>query len=379
MDRPWLLDIPPSGGQAAQALFAARVEHWPFDVLVRHVWVGEDAYEVRDQLLEHQLRFIAALHPGPALDTTLELTFDLRYQNDPASGDLECALLGKAAGADRDSARAAVHAAWETAAALTPIGYRLVPAADEAGFRYLAGWDAAEAAPDHQWVEIRRTAEYVLWTDDRTPLQHLPVIYPFGWQPSGWDLVWGSLAATRRPSPAILSVSLRPTTISQADQLMVGRLAHLLGQVAEQAAAPLKAQAGHAARYYEGYLQQLRSPFSLRVGVIGSEAAARAVRGALTLPNWPVNGEVEGSALFPEVVAPVGEEAAIARRNLMRLDQSAWGPAILGGAYPQLDRLRYLADPAGALCAFRLPFAPPVSRLGFKIGREFAPAETDEA
>ena len=79
MSDPYLR-VETEGGRA-HLLFAARVFHWPFAELSKHVWEpwGSD---VQSQLLERQLRFLGALHPGyvPArLRSAATFTLDLRY------------------------------------------------------------------------------------------------------------------------------------------------------------------------------------------------------------------------------------------------------------------------------------------------------------
>lgn len=373
MSRPYLAVGAPPGDAGQHAVFAARVRHWPYDRLADHVWVDhDDEFKIQLQLLERQLRFITALHPGEsALSRGQRLTLDLRYLRRPEAPQVEAVLLGKAYDpADAEAARAAALALWELAATVMPVGYELAPAVTAADFRTWSGEDVIRrASADRRWAEIRRPAEFLLWTDEKTPRRYLPVVFPYRWEPSGWDVVWAALA--RLQTPALISVSLRPEAFSEAEERVLSDLAQDLHALAGQAQPPLASHAREAADWYEKYVRGLRTAFAVRVAVLGAPALRWVVRSALSGPAWSLDeGVAAGPAVQAEVVEPAEAEWPAAEDNLRYLEQARWGGSPWGQAQllPVLERLHHLVDPAGALCAFRLPLLPPKGLPGVVIG-----------
>jgi hypothetical protein len=362
-----------AAGQHAR--FAARVAHWPFSRLAEHVWVDrDDEFKVQLQLLDRQLRFITALHPGEAsLAGDSRPTVDLRYLRRPGTALVDCVLLGKAHDpVDAAAAQAAALALWETVATAMPVGYELAPARTAAEFGEWVGDDIIrQAEANRQWAEVRRPAEFLLWTDETQPERRLPVVYPFRWEPSGWDVVWAAMA--RLSEPALISVSLRPVQFSVDDERVLSDLAHDLTAVAEAARLPLSRRAAEAADWYQSYVRGLRTAYSLRVTVLGAPALRWTLRSALSGPAWLLEGGSPGGHLLQaELAEPAGPEWAIARQNIDFLEHAAWGPNPWGGIrlLAAIEGLRFLVDPAGALCAFRLPLLPPAGFPGVEIGQE---------
>jgi hypothetical protein len=375
---PWItLGAPAGAGQAAgqHARFAARVAHWPFSRLAEHVWVDrDDEFKVQFQLLDRQLRFITALHPGEGVvGQGRRPTVDLRYLHRPGTQRVDCVLVGKAYDpADAAAARDAALALWETAATAMPVGYELAPARSEAEFTEWSGADIIrDAAARRQWAEIRRPAEFLFWTDETQLARYLPVVYPFRWEASGWDVVWAAMA--RLSEPALISSSLRPVAFPAADERVLSDLVHDLSAVAETARPPLSVRAAEAASWHQNYCLGLRNAYALRVAVLGAPALRWPLRSALSGPAWNLDGGSPGGHPVQAELAEPGEaEWAIARHNLEFLEHAAWGPNPWGGArlLPAIEGLRYLTDPAGALCAFRLPLLPPAGFPGVEIGQE---------
>lgn len=365
----------PAGGAGFHAQFAARVAHWPFARLTEHVWVDrDDEFKVQLQLLDRQLRFITALHPGEAmLAHGRQWTVDLRYLHRPGSPRVDCILVGKAFDAHTAAeAEASAGELWDLASTAMPVGYDLTPAATEADQQAWSGADiAARAVERRQWAEIRRPAEFLLWTDETQPALYLPIVYPFRWEPSGWDVVWAALA--RLTEPALISVSLRPVHIPPADERVLNDLVYDLHMVAETTRPPLNQRAAEAAGWYENYARGLRVAYAVRVSVLGAPALRWPLRSALSGPGWNLDGGPPGGhTLHAEVAVPVDAEWDVVQRNFDYLEQEVWGPKPWGNAHllPALERLRFLVDPAGALCAFRLPLLPPGGFPGVEIGQE---------
>lgn len=382
MSTPHLSVGAPPGGSGFHAVFAARVRHWPFRDLADFVWVDrDDEFKIQGQILDRQLRFLMALHPGEAaLARARRPTIDMRYLRRSGTDGMECVLLGKAFDpADAEAARAAALDLWRTASTVMPIGYDLVPAETPADFEAWSGQALIrQAAADRQWAEVRRPAEFLAWTDEAQPHRYLPLVYPFQWEPSSWEVVWAALA--RLDAPALISVSLRPETVSEADERVLSDLLRDLLEVGgadNGAQPPLRTRAAEAAAWYDGYVRGLRTAFGVRVSVLGAPAMRWAMRSALSGPGWSLEaGAVSGHTLQAEIVEPASDtEQAAALANALYLEQAAWGPSPWGAArlLPILERLRYLADPAGALCAFRLPLLPPSGLPGVSIGEEIEP------
>lgn len=382
MIEPYVSIGAPPGGSGFHAVFAARVRHWPFRDMADFVWVDrDDEFKIQLHLLDRQLRFITALHPGDAaLGQGRQPTISLRYMHRPGSEWVECALLGKAFDpAEAEAARAAALDLWEVISTVMPVGYDLFPAETAADFETWSGVDLVrQAAEDRQWAEVRRPAEFLAWTDETRPQRYLPLVYPFRWEPSGWDVVWTALKRLDRP--AMISVSLRPEIVSEADERVLSDLLRDLTELGDDddgAQPPLRTRAAEAAQWYEDYVRGLRTAYAVRVSVLGAPAVRWAVRSALSGPAWSLEtGAASGHTVQSEIVTPSSDvEWATALANVTHLEQSPWGPSPWGAIrlLPILERLHYLADPAGALCAFRLPLLPPSSLPGLQLGEEIEP------
>jgi len=373
---PFIFVGAPSGSEGQHALFAACVRHWPFDRLAAHVWVDrDDEFKIQIQLLDRHLRFITALHPGRAASDAVRsqrLTVDLRYLHRPGSDRVECVLVGKACAPEAEAARAAALELWRIVSTIMPVGFELAPAATQADFSHWAGLDIARHADERrQWAEVRRPTEFLLWSDEALEPRFLPVVYPFRWEPNGWEVVWTALA--RLDEPALISVSLRPEFISDAEELIVSDLTRDLLEVAEEARPPLSTHAGTLAEIYQGYLRGLRTAFHTRVLVLGAPALRGAVRGALSGPAWSLDPSApSGHHVHADVVEPTDAELPIVQTNFGYLEQEMWGPNPWGHTrlVSILERLRYLTDAAGALSAFRLPLLPPAGLPSLTIGEE---------
>ena len=237
MSTPYLYLIRRAEAQAGgehHALFAARVQHWPFAALAQTTWEDFE-HPSQLQLLERQLRFISALHPGrDRLQPEARLTVELRYLHRPETDAIECALLGKACDPDPEKAKAAAQTLWEAVSGVMPVGYALAPAQTVNEFGTWAGYDLTqETQASPALAEIRRPADFLLWTDENLPVRRLPVVHPFAWQPSGWEAAWAALA--RLASPALIAVSLRPARLSPAEEIALGEMTHVLNGVAAEA------------------------------------------------------------------------------------------------------------------------------------------------
>ena len=399
MSDPYLRVVATPTG--THVLFAARVQHWPFDAMSRHLWTpwGSDRLtDPQSQLFERQVRFITALHPGWTPDHQHRadtFTLDLRYISRPGAAFVDCVLMGKVFEADPEKARQAALELFERLSVVLPPGYGLLPAA-EGDFVEWTGEDLAREDQDAElpWVEIRRSAELLFWTARGIPARRLPVVYPFALNPSGWESVW--LAQARLGRPSLVSGSLSPAFFALNDEAVLADLAadfnavaaeaqvavppHAPPEHAGQAGTPLSVQAAQFGALYTDYLAALRIPFSMRVVVRGPRAVALAVRTALSGPAWPPDETKFPLAVLAEMVEPGAEHAHTVRHNFQRLEQAHWDPyAPVVPLAPLLERLPYLVGPTGALSAFRLPLLPADGLPGVRVGMEFKPPAVTSA
>jgi hypothetical protein len=348
------------------ALFAARVQHWPFDALAASTWEDIE-HPAQVQLLERQLRFIGALHPGrDRLQPDRRLTLALRYLRRPGADHIECALLGKAFDPDPEQSQFAAQRLWEGVSGAAPLGYAFTLAQTADEFSRWAGEDILRSAAESP-IEIRRPAEMLLWTEEKAPVRNLPVVYPFAWHASGWETVWAAQA--RLDAPSLIAVSLRPAALHPADEIAVARMAYALHEAAAESKPPFSTRAVEAANYYQECVRLARNLFALRVTVAGPGALVQAVLGALGGPGWP-RGDVASFGLAEAVRPSSSDEVRLALGNLGLLEQSPWGPACVPEPFEQL---RYLSDAAGALAAFRLPLLPPKGFADVRVGAEIQP------
>ena len=395
MSAPYLRVISGPGG--THVLFAAQVEHWPFDRMAQHPWPASGSDQQGDlqaQWFGHQLRFIGALHPGLTFDhehCAEVFTVDLRYLYRPDAKQIDCVLVGKVFDPDEAKGKQAAQALFEKLMALVPIGYALQPASSDAEFSDWTGEDLAQKQDDPhlQWAEIRRPAEFLLWTARNVPARHLPVVYPFAWNSSGWEGIW--MAQFRLGRPSLISVSLCPTEFPLAEESILANLAadfyavaaeahsplspHAPPELASAAGSPLALQAAEFAALYTDYLSALRQPFSMRVSVLGPRPLWLAVRSALSGPAWPPDQVKFHLAVAAEIVEPGEAHLQTVRENFERLEQTPWNPypAVGMPPAPLLERLRYLTGVEGALCAFRLPLLSADGLPGVKVGAEISP------
>ncbi|MBM2848424.1 MAG: hypothetical protein HW418_1366, partial [Anaerolineales bacterium] len=141
---------------------------------------------------------------------------------------------------------------WERISGVMPVGYGVTLARTPDEFKARAGEDVI-AGDKANLVEIRRPAEILLWTEEKLPVRHLPVVYPFGWQPSGWEAVWAAQA--RLEAPSLIAVNLCPITLPPADEIAVARMAYALNAVAAESQPPLSTRAAEAARCFQDVLR----------------------------------------------------------------------------------------------------------------------------
>lgn len=349
------------------ALFVARVQHWPFKTLAEVTWANWKR-EAEFQLLDRQSRFLAALHPGiQAMDDNTDsvVTVELRYIHRAGSKEIECVLLGKAFNRDQEAAQASAKQLWETISALMPLGYSLAPAQTPVEFSTWAGFNLFRQFEEKgQIAEIRRPAEFLLWTDPKVPLKHLPIIYPYQWQDAGWEAMW--LTMSRIETPTMISVSLRPDRLYPVEELSVAEILAYLHEVGNTARPPLSTRAQEAAHYFDDW-HAIHPLYSVRVQVFGPPALQLVVRSSLTGLEIAKEAEPLSGTVLADVVRPTADDLPIARNNFSFLEQDAWGPTTMPAPF---DRLRYLSDVSGAVCAFRLPMLPSNTLSGLSIGTE---------
>jgi hypothetical protein len=368
---PYLAPFTSSGLPAPEghhAVFAARVSHWPFERLGKHTWVAR-ALEPQAQLLDRQLHFIAAVHASAQALRQPRLSVDLRYIHRPNADRVECVLIGKTFAPEQEQAEAIAAQWWEALANLAPIGYRFDDIKDSAEFDQATGADLVHQADDPaQWAFVQRRVDFLPWTDVQLPVRHLPVFYPLQWHLNGFEAVWATLA--QAPTPALVSVALRPTQLHPNEALLLAQLGRELAETAAQAADPLKTRATEALGYLHNYLRAAQALYHFQITALGSTAIHASVRAALSGPDWGgVYKGLDHNATTVEMRPPTESQMEVVRNSFLAVEPIEWDktpPAIY-------SRLRDLTDAAGALCAFRLPLLPPNGVPGLDIGHIHEP------
>lgn len=368
---PFIISLAPAAATPPglrHAVFAARVQHWPFNLLVKHAWETK-AHEAQFQLLERQLRFLTALHVQTPAAIAQRLSIELRYIRRPDTPGVACVLLGKAAGATDEAARAAAQAWWELIADLTPLGYQLQPAETQGEFSTWAGYDlGSHFRTPAAWAFAQRRLDYLPWTDVNLPVRHLPVIYPFNWRLNVWEGIWAALS--RATTPALVVVTLRLDALAERETLLVGQTMRDLEDVAKTAAPPLNARAAEALAAYQSYLYSTQMMFATQVAVLGTSPVRHAVRSALSGPDWAETTKITRQAASIELVEPTNEQLSTVQANLAVLEINRWPLGVAPEAY---ERLRRLTESVGASTIFRWPLLQPAGLPGLQVGEEIAP------
>ncbi len=341
------------------ALFAARVVSESYEIVKQRKW-GWAERDLLDEVLDRQGRFIASLHyvdpQSPSPDQHLR-TVALRYIAFPDTGQMNVILIGKVFAPERDQARALAVDWYEEIRALFPYDYRLWPIGSEEEFMIQSGQELLETlSSSRQTTGVRRFELFLPRPSERDVTEAHYVVYPFVWHRHGMEQVWRAMALER--DPVIVSVTLRPAYLYEAEEIHLTRFHEAGSKLTESECAADRILGGQAVRIYANYLQAWRHPFLVRVQIAAPQgvpgAVASAVGCALSYNRMSTNGQ-RGDLIFPgyELVVPEEIDYQVARDNVCFLEMDDWGT---DQAMPPYRRFRYLTDVQGAHCGFRLPF-----------------------
>jgi len=354
------------------SLFAARVLVEPYEVLAERKW-GLVERDLLDEVLDRQMRFIASLHyVGPqSASPDLHLrTLALRYVFVPGARRVDVVIVGKAFAAEQGQACALANAWYGDIQALFPADYRLVPFTSERAFMEGSGQTLLqEIVLPAQTVEIRRFEMFLTRSRERDVAETHYLIYPFVWHRNGMEQVWQAMVSCS--VPAVLSVTLRPTYLHEAEEIYLGQLYEAASKLSQSTHVAERVMAQRATAIHADYLRSWRQPFLVRVQAAARPkvpgALARAAGCAIAYGS-PIGCEQQAVS-FPgyELVEPEDTECESARDNASLLEMSEWGS---DQAAPPYRRFRYLVGVKGAHCAFRLPFVPKGGIPGVQIGAE---------
>jgi len=317
------------------------------------------------EALERQVRFIASLYrpsgceplPNPSL-RTFELRF-VKEDDGGGAGNLRIAFLGKVFDEDRESSRQLAMELWREVESLFPDDYALRPASSEEEFEaFFLGSLVERIDRGEQVAEIRRYEEFIPMEREERVWEQNYLVYPFVWHAGDRRQVFRAMLAF--PGRHILSVSLRPTRLYEAEERFLCDLYATAEKLSKVNWLRSKVQGQIGMQLYTAYLRRLKRPFLMRVQLAGEPAVPMPLAQALGAELTQPVGNEEGSfEVGYELVFPDPEvELEVAVRNFRLLEHDFWGPDLPLAKY---RRFRYLVDALWANCAFRLP----ISERGF--------------
>jgi hypothetical protein len=343
------------------AIFGALVHPQPFESVEARKW-GWTKRDLVLEVLDRQRRFISSLYrvdpamPSPNPDLK---TIALRFLRRPDSDGIDVVLLGKVFGTTMDQARAVALGWWQEITALFSYDYELVPILSHEEFQEFSGSAGLDA--DDFFVgmaEIRRHEFFIPQPRETVVTEGDYLVLPFTWHPYAMEQVWRAMA--QLPCESLVSVTLRPTYLYEAEEMHLNQLRVDAEQKVLSAQGILSVQAKLAERLYARYLNRLLRPFLMRIQIAAEERGlatlARAMGTSLTsVPMTGSQSEQGAVSANYDIAEPTSKEYARARENLLALEFDDWGRDQAASPY---RRFRYLFDSAEAHCAFRLPFLP---------------------
>lgn len=327
-----------------------------------------------------QIRFLNDLNN---CKTGAAETFDLRFVSDPRPGqpfnDITIFFVGKAFGTTAAEARGNAVRLWRTFTSHFPL---------EEPFNYPLGvvWEQPDGGLSPQdaarlelardpfpgWDPFASNLIEIRKYEDRDPLlaeagagqPGQPVgYYPHPFRPTLDFSAMGRFLETfgRQSQRCVASISLRPTTLAQGEQMeinqMLSHYARLVAAAAEAQnwLAPYRAERlQDIQRTFEPLINQRNHLFLVKIQVIGEHEAPAEVVAALG--SEIMNNATPEPRRWAEVRPRTAQEAVIAFDNFRLAEFQPW-PKVVGAPEP-LWRLASLVTSYEAVGAFRLPIPP---------------------
>lgn len=357
LQRPSIHTIPAPDTAQENALFGYHIPYLP-DFLADHTLLAERPSEQLAEVYGRLIRFVAGLRKWR------RSAFALRYLCQPALGRVDIALVGRVTAAKSRAQEVAAQIAADLAVHLSTFGFPAIPlAADNGSQPNLRHFLFPFSGPS-VIVEVRQQEAIVPLL---TVQQEAYVIYPF-WGPAT-PFLEPFESLLRQPAPAVLSLYVEPTDLSDDEMEALFTAAHIAESVAdlerrvlsEASARRLRDPGAElVGRIYGAYRKSLDEPFILAAQIASTDAntawtVARSVGAAITASTDHSHDDGRERALPSQasVMAPQNDaELAAARRTFTTLVHSPWGPS---QATPGKERFPYLVGAQGAAAAFRFP------------------------
>ncbi|MEE4546254.1 DUF87 domain-containing protein [Streptomyces sp. V4-01] len=322
---------------------------------------------------------------------------ELRYRNDPATQRISCALLGRVTAPSEPEAVTAALA-LRARLARTP---RHVQATEITAAGELGAWlDPFDPHPAGL-ADIRKRIRLGRPNRPDAGVDHYLAVQPYTAAAPSWEPLWQALAV--HPEQVLLAVGLAPYHDGGELGIALHELATAYGRLAAPGRQPdglwsqgadlaPEAFAIDAARWYSDAARRYPArSFRTRVTLASpaplTDALTQLVASVMSPPERATEDSERSPALNGPahiVIRPVGEEAGIARHNLVTLDQRRWDTAYLRDLPqppPAVIRLTAeLADTREAGAILRFPLAVhghvpgfPVRRPGMALESAYTP------
>lgn len=336
--------------RAERILFAYRIPYLPDLTTSLHL-AGQTEGERLNEILDQQVRLVANLAKWRGM------AFSLRYMLRPERGEVEVALLGRAAARSGQGHYMGREVASDVAALLRSLDYPADPVGSEIELR-----DLLAPTLNPFVVEIRQHEEVVSMI-----FGDAYVVYPFRPPLTTWISTFRMLVAQQEP--CVISVYLEPTELYSFEREQFARATQLAETLADYTIEKLTRterlvdpMARVVARMYTDYLQRLSATTAFLLTVqVGSpdpmtaRNVAQALASELSEAHTFVEAAQGGASLpsgFDLVVPQNRSDLQAAWQTLTTLDLHPWGRS---EATEGKERLRYLVDARTASAAFRFP------------------------
>jgi len=336
--------------RAERVLFAYRIPYLPDLVTSPHLTSQTDR-ERLSEILDQQVRLVANLAKWKGM------AFSLRYILRPERGEVEIALLGRAAARLGQGHYLGKEMASDIAILLQSFGYPADPVGSEAELR-----DLLAPLSNLFIVEIRQHEEVVSMI-----FGDAYVVYPFRPPLTSWISTFKVLTAQQEP--CVISAHLEPTELYFFEREQFAKATQLAETLADYTVEKLTRTerladpvARVVARMYTDYLQRLTAatPFLLTIQVgspdpMTARNVAQALANEFSETRNFVEATQEGASLpsgFDLVIPQDRADLQAAWQTLTNLDLHPWG---WSDATEGKERLRYLVDARTASAAFRFP------------------------
>ncbi len=351
-----IVTLPGVVGSGELHLFGYDLPYLP-DFLADHTLLGERPSERIGEFLERWTQFVGWLWKwrGSA--------FSLRFQSDPARGQIQISLLGRSwFPGSPQAGRYAAEIATDLSRLMVAFGlpYRALSQAEV----------VSRLRPFSSYAlnEIRQHEENMNF-----PMfggKNGYVIHPYQ-APSG-SMLAPFETLLRQTAPAVVSLYLEPTEVSPEERSALEMAAAKAETFKEHEisgdfmpvdmgrARIADPQIALAARIYAALLKRLTEPFIVVAQVASPDptAAATVVRAfarAFTHDQSPERGNAgEPLPSATDIAAPSEADLPAARRAFERLVYAPWGHTHSVNS-PGMQRLRFLADARAAAVVWRLP------------------------